>query len=616
MKKFLKISLVVIVLLAIALYFSSGMIKRFVATRVQEIVAGYINPELVIEDFSYVFPFTVKVKNLSLQQDGVKIVEVPAGTIVLEGIPLTSRQVRFEKFVLESPTLRISVNESDEVIGWGDLLKPDDAPDSADVPIRNSEAFAVNAITIENGTIEYTDVDNPDRAMQLDGINLAIDAKRTTDQGQTDSIADRLKNNLKKDATKPEFDVKLPEGAPEIPTGENWYRVETTLDRAPIVKISIDGGLDIDSGNILLRSLMINAQLDPKEVEALPPQVQKFVENNDVNGQLEIQIWGSLIVDDMLEGPLDLTARLTDAKIGGEDGYVEINELNSRVKLRSDLLVMTELESDLLGGTLNGDGQILLADEPARPAGRLTTEKQAEQSTQDDANQTPPPMIPAKPAYSTIVGLQLKKINLQTFTSTKAENTRLRGDLDVDIEAAGIATEFPRTLTGTGRVDITNGRLANIPVVSALGRVMDVILRRDVNNDQLLIDLELRPDGVVMPQISLIAGLMAARGRGIVRFDDTMDLVLNGGPMERLQQSIGALGRALGALTDRIVRYQITGPIGEPRVRVRPFGITVRDPTRLPDPEESTEAEPEQATETGEGDESPGPDAESDGSDG
>ena len=109
MKKFLKISLVVIVLLAIALYFSSGMIKRFVATRVQEIVAGYINPELVIEDFSYVFPFTVKVKNLSLQQDGVKIVEVPAGTIVLEGIPLTSRQVRFEKFVLESPTLRISV---------------------------------------------------------------------------------------------------------------------------------------------------------------------------------------------------------------------------------------------------------------------------------------------------------------------------------------------------------------------------------------------------------------------------------------------------------------------------------------------------------------------------
>jgi hypothetical protein len=579
-------------------------------------VAGYINPELVFEDFTYVFPFTVKVKNLSLQQDGVKIVEVPAGTIVLEGIPLTSRQVRFEKFVLESPTLRISVNESDEVIGWGDLLKPDDAPDSADVPIRNSEAFAVNAITIENGTIEYTDVDNPDRSMQLDGINLAIDAKRTTEQDQTESITDRLKNNLKQDTTKPEFDVTLPEGAPKIPTGENWYQIETTLDRTPIVKISIDGGLDIDSGNILLRSLMINAKLDPKEVEALPPQVQKFVEDNDVNGQLEMQIWGSLIVDDMLEGPLDLSVKLTEAKFGGEDGYVEINELNSRVKLRSDLLVMTKLESDLLGGTLSGDGQILLADEPARPAGRPITEEQASQSTQDDANQTPPPMIPAKPAYSTIVGLQLKKINLQTFTSTKAENTRLRGDLDVDVEAAGIATEFPRTLTGTGRVDITNGRLANVPVISALGRVMDVILRRDANNDQLLIDLELRPDGVVMPEISLIAGLMAARGRGIVRFNNTMDLVLNGGPMERLQESIGALGRALGSLTDRIVRYQVTGAIGDPSVRVRPFGITVQDPTRLPDPEETPEAEPEQPPETEEADESPAPDAGSDGSDG
>ena len=572
MKKFLIIVLILIIAAAVTLYFTSGILKRFVANRVQEIAAGYLNPELVIEDFTYVFPFTVNVKNLSLQQDGVKIVEVPAGTIVLEGIPITSRQVRFEKFVLESPTLRISVNEADEVIGWGDLLKPDDAPDSADVPIRNSEAFAVNAITIENGTIEYTDVDNPDRAMQLDGINLAIDAKRTTEQDQTDSITDRLKNNLKQDATKPEFEVELPEGAPEIPTGENWYQIETTLDRAPIIKISIDGGLDIDTGNILLRSLLITAKLDPEAVEVLPPQAQEYVENNDVNGQLEMQIWGSLVVDDMLEGPLDLKTRLTDAKIGGEEGYLEINELNSLIKLRSDLLVMTKLESDLLGGTLSGDGQILLADEPARPAGRPTTEKEANQSTnqatEDAGNQPPPLMIPAQPAFTTIFGLQLKKINLQAFTSTKAENSRLRGDLDVDVEAAGIASEFPRTLSGTGRIDITNGRLANIPVISALGRVMNVILLRDANNDQLLIDLELRPDGVVMPQISLVAGLMAARGRGIVRFDDTMDLVLNGGPMERLQQSIGALGRALGALTDRIVRYQITGPVGSPRVRV------------------------------------------------
>ena len=86
--------------------------------------------------------------------------------------------------------------------------------------------------------------------------------------------------------------------------------------------------------------------------------------------------------------------------------------------------------------------------------------------------------------------------------------------------------------------------------------------------------------------------------------------------MERLQESIGALGRALGSLTDRIVRYQVTGAIGDPSVRVRPFGITVQDPTRLPDPEETPEAEPEQPPETEEADESPAPDAGSDGSDG
>ena len=107
---------------------------------------------------------------------------------------------------------------------------------------------------------------------------------------------------------------------------------------------------------------------------------------------------------------------------------------------------------------------------------------------------------------------------------------------------------------------------------------MNVVLLRSADNDQLEIDLELRPDGVVMPRISVVAGLMAVRGRGIVRFNDTIDLVLNGGPMERLQESIGAIGRALGSLTDRIVRYQVTGSTENPIIRVRPFGLFTGDP--------------------------------------
>lgn len=577
MKTFLKIALLLIVVLGVTLYLSSGLIKRFVADRVEALVAGYLNPELVIEDFTYVFPFTVKVSNLKLVQDGVAILEVPEGMIVLERLPLGSSQVRFERFQLQSPILRLEVDESDELVGWGDLLKPSDAPDAADEPIRNSDAFAVREITIADATIEYSDADFPDRAMRLDDIDLNIDARPN-------------------DGSVPGADAPprdLPEDAPAIPRGQNWYCLETTLDRAPLLVIDLDGGLDIDTGNLVFRSLRIDASLDPADAGSLPPQVQTLIDDWSLRGRLETETWGTLVVDDPLKGPLDLSLVLRDASFASPDGYVESRELKSEFSLRSDLLVMPKLDADLLGGELKGDGQILLEAEPARPAGRAVTDRKSEKIEAAVAAGEAVRMIPARPAYSTMLGLQLKGIDLQRFTSSMASDSRLRGVLDLDLEANGVATEFPRTLAGEGRLEVSRGRLANIPLISSLGRVMNAILLRDVDDDCLQTDLELRPDGVVMDDISLIAGLMAARGRGIVRFDETMEFVLNGGPMERIQNSLGALGRALGSLTDRIVRYQVTGELGAPRVRVRPLGISVRDPTRLPDPE------PEQAPDSG-----------------
>ena len=233
----------------------------------------------------------------------------------------------------------------------------------------------------------------------------------------------------------------------------------------------------------------------------------------------------------------------------------------------------------MLGGTIEADAEILLEDETDRVPRRSGFEGG---DGPGNAPGDPVETIPGRPAYSMVMGVQLDRIDLAALTGRRTASRRLRGDLALDFEMEGIATDLPATLVGTGRCDVEKGRLANVPVISALGRVMNVVLLQNTDNDRMTMDLELRPDGVVLRDISLIAGLMAVRGRGIVRFDDTIELVLNGGPMERVQESIGALGRALGSLTDRIVRYQVTGPIGDPSVRVRPFGINVGDPTAPP----------------------------------
>ena len=105
------------------------------------------------------------------------------------------------------------------------------------------------------------------------------------------------------------------------------------------------------------------------------------------------------------------------------------------------------------------------------------------------------------------------------------------------------------------------------------------------------IEFSLEPDAIYLEEVNLTAGLMAFRARGTIGFDDTIYLILNGGPLERMQQSMGAVGRLFGNFTDRLVRYEVSGPIGSPSVAVRPLGLFTRDPLQRPPPSDSNDRE-------------------------
>ena len=561
MRRLLLLALVLLVVGGVGMYFfGAHMIERFVLSRVLALSETYLNPKITIGGLTYEFPLTIHVTDLAMTEDDVAVLEVPSGSITLDTIPYNDGQVRFAGFTLNDPVIRFQVNKSDQLVGWGDIVRDSaEVEDSGAPPVRNSEAFAVRKVSITNGIIEYNDIDDPDRTMRLDEITLDLD---------TDTYREKRPSAR-----------ELPEGAPSIPVGGNWYQIEASLDRSPIVSVDLDCGLDIDTGNIVVRLLGVDTRIDPDAVAVLPPQVQDFVQTHRLAGSYSSSLWGSVIVDDPLEGPLNMQSKLIDANFTDESGTLEISRLESRWTLKQGVLSLSSLKGELLGGTIEGDGEILLEEEPPRPRRRTRTESDPTAQGDGDAD-----MIPGRPIYSMIAGVQLDEIDLSRLTGSRRSSSRLRGRLDLDLEMNGIADQLPETLVGDGFVSIDKGRLANIPVISVLGRVANVILLRDADNDRLNADLTLRSDGVLMEGIRVTAGLMAVRGRGIIRFNDSLLFVLNAGPMERLQDSIGAIGRAMGAVTDRLVRYEVTGPIGEPSVRVRPFGINVGDPTAPPPP--------------------------------
>jgi hypothetical protein len=65
-----------------------------------------------------------------------------------------------------------------------------------------------------------------------------------------------------------------------------------------------------------------------------------------------------------------------------------------------------------------------------------------------------------------------------------------------------------------------------------------------------------------------ISTVMAARGKGRVGLDKSLDLLLNGGPLEKVQSMLGSVGAMLGKVTDSLTHYRVTGTVGHPVISI------------------------------------------------
>jgi hypothetical protein len=113
-----------------------------------------------------------------------------------------------------------------------------------------------------------------------------------------------------------------------------------------------------------------------------------------------------------------------------------------------------------------------------------------------------------------------------------------------------------------------------VPGLAQLSEAMRIGLDfADVDlKDRADVEFRLTAQGVEVTRSELVSTFIAARGEGLVRYDGTLDLRVNAGPMEKLKRVLGGLGAQLGRLTDGLMAYRVTGPLNAPRVEVRVLG--------------------------------------------
>jgi hypothetical protein len=58
------------------------------------------------------------------------------------------------------------------------------------------------------------------------------------------------------------------------------------------------------------------------------------------------------------------------------------------------------------------------------------------------------------------------------------------------------------------------------------------------------------------------------RGHGDVSFDSRLDLAVDGGPVQKVENELGAVGDVLGEITETLLRARVTGTLGEPKVGI------------------------------------------------
>ena len=147
------------------------------------------------------------------------------------------------------------------------------------------------------------------------------------------------------------------------------------------------------------------------------------------------------------------------------------------------------------------------------------------------------------------------------------------GLLTATVTLQGPLAEIDRRAGGKGRASLRKARLGRIPVLSKIDEALDAIAeaamkREHVGHDSLSLELSLDGDRARIENLRLNSRWYGLRGHGDVGFDSQLALMVQGGPIQRLENELGAMGEVLGEITATLLRAKVEGTLSEPQIGI------------------------------------------------
>ncbi|MBW1687445.1 MAG: hypothetical protein JRS35_20600, partial [Deltaproteobacteria bacterium] len=145
----------------------------------------------------------------------------------------------------------------------------------------------------------------------------------------------------------------------------------------------------------------------------------------------------------------------------------------------------------------------------------------------------------------------------------------------------GPLVEIDQRAQGRGWLSLRKARLARLPALSTIDEALDPLAeaamkREHTGHDALSLEFSLEGDRARIEKLRVNSRWYGLRGHGDVYFDSRLDLAVDGGPLQRLENEFGAAGDVLGEITETLLRARVTGTLSEPKVGIEVLRHSLR----------------------------------------
>jgi hypothetical protein len=562
MKRFFLILLCLVVLAAGAAVYlfravsSSGSspIEAWIGGQLQAIADDYLNPRLSFSDLDYTYPGTVSLKDLRLTADdpahpgkSVDILGASSATLTLAEVPQVGKPIVIERIELDQPLISVVAVKpnSGEFVGFSHLVRRRATPatqpatrQSSSAPVarnRLSDFLRMRLVQLRNGKILYDPRIAGTEPMTLDAINTTL---------------------------------KL---APDKDAG--WHMLSLAVARAPLFDMSTAGQINLDTFDVRDFAFKIKADVQQDKLDYLPPQVQKVLRQYDVRGSLYALIIGDFPLMHPQNGSADVELKLSGANVTLDQYRIPVDELSINANFEDNLLTLNMLRMAALGGVATVTGTFETMDAIDSDF-KVDIKDMMLQELLARRESGKPPAIAGRLNASAQIAAPLLVVAAKATPPTTQPASYMH-----------FASQNLPENWGSLTLDLVEGRLTGAPGFASLisafraaARLVDVKINDQARpSERAKVAAELTGDKAQISEITFVGDYLAGRGKGTVTLDQRLDLLVNAGPIEKMQSMLGVVGGAIARVTDKILAYRVSGTLGAPRVEVQVGGNAVTD---------------------------------------